>query len=70
MNNITLRACRVNAGMSRQDVAEYMGKSLQTILFWETGKTRPDKANLEMLAELYGVPVNFILLPNSTQNTN
>lgn len=69
MDKITLRACRINRGMSRAEVAKKLGKSIQTILKWETGKTVPDKANLTMLSNLYGVPTSFILIGEPTQNT-
>lgn len=69
MDKITLRACRVNKGMSREEVAKRLGKSVQTILMWETGKTVPDKANIAMMSNLYGVPTSFIIVGKSTQNT-
>lgn len=69
MEKITLRACRVNSGLSREDVARKLGKSVQTILKWENGKSLPDRANLAMLSHIYGVPVSFILLSEPTQNT-
>ena len=36
---ITLKAARVNAELTLEDVAEIMGKSKQSIENWESGKT-------------------------------
>jgi DNA-binding XRE family transcriptional regulator len=36
---ITLKAARVNADMTQDEATERIGKSKQTIVNWETGKT-------------------------------
>ena len=60
---ISLKAARVNAGMSQTDVAKCVQKSNKTIVAWETGKTEIDRANFEMLCNLYRVSIDDILLP-------
>lgn len=37
---ITLRAARVNAELTQKELAEKLGKSENTIINWETGKTK------------------------------
>ncbi len=65
MNQLTLRAWRVNAGFSRKDVAELIGKTARTIYNWEAGLQIPDKGNLDKLAEIYQTSSDFIFLGDS-----
>lgn len=60
MEKINLLACRKNKGLSRQEVAEMLGKSVSTISNWEQGIQAPDKANLMLLSQIYGIPVDLI----------
>ena len=55
------RAWRVNAGLTQDDVSKALQKNKGTIVMWEKGKRKPDKANLEALARLYGCKPNQIL---------
>lgn len=64
MIKISLRAARVNANLTQDDVAAYMKKNKQTIVNWENGKTLIDMANLQILCKLYGIDENYIFLPN------
>lgn len=60
---ISLRAARVNAGMTQSFVAQKLRKNKQTIVNWEAGKTIPDIGNFEALCNLYGVKKEYIFLP-------
>lgn len=60
---ISLAAARVNAKMTQEDVAKAMNKSKNTIVNWENGKTMPDTPALTMLASLYNIPIDNIILP-------
>lgn len=60
---ISLRAARVNAGLTQADVAEKIGKDRMTINNWENGKSPIDMANFAFLCNLYGIDSNYILLP-------
>lgn len=64
----TLKVCRIRAGLKAREVAQYLGKTDTTISLWENGKRIPDKANLAMMADLYGVPTDFILIGKSKKN--
>ena len=38
MPKITLKAARVNAGMTQDEAAGFLGKTKQTIVNWENGE--------------------------------
>lgn len=60
---ISLKAARVNAGLTQTQVAEALGKNPMTIASWENGKSTPNMRNLYALCALYKMPVRNILLP-------
>lgn len=60
---ISLKAARVNANLSQEEVARKMKKSKVTINNWENGKTEIDYGNLNELCRLYSVTMDDILLP-------
>lgn len=60
---ISLKAARVNANLSQEEVARKMKKSKITINNWENGKTEIDYGNLNELCRLYSVTMDDILLP-------
>lgn len=60
---ISLKAARVNAELTQEDVARALQKSKNTINAWENGKTEIDKANFESLCRLYKLPGDQIFLP-------
>jgi DNA-binding XRE family transcriptional regulator len=59
---ISLRAARVNANMTQPEVAKRIGVSSRSICNWERGKSYPNGIVLLKLCELYGVPMDNILL--------
>lgn len=59
---ISLKAARVNANLSQEEVARKMKKSKVTINNWENGKTEIDYGNLNELCRLYSVTMDDILL--------
>lgn len=60
---ISLRAARVNAGLTQDDVARALRKSKQTIVNWENGKSRIDLGNFAALCNLYKIPEDNIIMP-------
>lgn len=60
---ISLKAARVNANLSQENVANKMKKSKVTINNWENGKTEIDYGNLTELCRLYSVTMDDIILP-------
>ena len=63
MVKITLKAARVNAGLTQKDVAERLGISNKTLCSWENGITTPNVHQVQSLCDLYGVSydnLNFL----------
>lgn len=60
---ISLKAARVNAGYTTEEVAEKIGKSRPTINKWENGTVKIDRANLYLLSEIYKISIDNIFLP-------
>ena len=67
MPKITLKAARVNAELTLDDVAERIGKSKQSIENWENGKTPIKYSDLLKLSEIYEMPVEYIRIPEPNQ---
>lgn len=60
---ITLKAARVNAGMTQDEVAKKAGITVQTLSSWEIGKSVPSPLNVFGLCSIYGISVDNIFLP-------
>lgn len=59
---ITLKAARINAGLSQEEVAKKLGVCRQTIIKWERDTGRLNFEKLQSLCRVYGVDVNDIFL--------
>ena len=70
MLKITLKAARVNANYSVQEVAKYMNKCVNTIFDWESGKTPLKILDFDKLCNLYGVSRDNIIIPTTLQNVD
>lgn len=57
---ITLRAARINAGLTQEQVQEQLGISRSTLHRIETGKCSPKYKTLCQLCQLYGISPAFI----------
>lgn len=62
--NMSLRAARVNKGLSQKEAAEQLGVSKDTIGNWEKGKTYPDVQQLKKIEKLYGIKYHDIIFLN------
>lgn len=63
---ITLKAARVNAGLTQQEAAKTLGITRGTLANYEMGRTKPDIEMAKRMAELYGIPVdNLLFLPTN-----
>jgi putative transcriptional regulator len=60
MNKLTLRAARINAGLSVKEVAEAVDVSEDTIYRFETGKSSPKIGAAIKMAQMYGVSVDVL----------
>lgn len=63
---ISLAAARVNAKMTQEEVAEKLHVSRNTIINWENGKVELSIADLSMLSAIYGIPKDYIFLPQKS----
>lgn len=63
MDKVSLREARIFAKLTTIEVAKEIGVAQSTITSWETGKSRPNKAELFYLAMLYGCDIEDIFLP-------
>lgn len=60
MKTLTLKAARVNAGLSVKAAAEAVGVTEDTMYRYESGKSSPKIGTAVKLAELYGVSIDMI----------
>lgn len=65
--SLTLRAARVNKGLTQQQAAKKLGVSRDTVGNWEKGKSFPNAVQIRNLESLYGVECSqIIFLPGNT----
>lgn len=60
---ISLAAARVNAGMTQEEVSKKMQISKNTLVNWEKGLSEPSISQGRKLADLYKMPLDYIILP-------
>lgn len=66
MVKLTLKAARVNAGLTQEEAATRFGISAGTLGNWEKGISFPDAQQVKEICALYGVPYdNLIFSPNN-----
>lgn len=64
MLKITLKAARVNAGLSQKEAAKLLKVSNKTLGNWEKGLSYPTVEKSRKICQLYGVPFdNLEFLP-------
>ncbi len=63
---ISLAAARVNARMTQEEVAKRLKIGKKTIVNWEKGTSIPSFADVNMLSQIYGIPVDNIFLPQKS----
>ena len=60
MAKITLKAARVNAGLTQKEAAAKIGISKQTLSAYENGKRFPEPEVIRRVEEVYGLSYNNI----------
>ena len=58
---ITLKAARVNAGMTQKEAAAMMGISNQTLLKWEKQPEKIPGERYSQICKIYGIPVSRVI---------
>jgi len=59
--SISIKAARVNAGLTQAEVGERIGKTKNTIASYENYTTAPDIKTAQAMAELFGMSVDDII---------
>lgn len=57
---ITMKAARVNRGLTQAEVADALNVTKKTVSYWENGKTIPKLDKIELLCNLLNVQYNDI----------
>ena len=71
MGKITIRAARVNAGLSQKEAADRLGVSNKTLGNWENGITFPPVDKIPEICELYGWSYDDLnFLPSDSLKAN
>ncbi len=63
-STITLKAARVNKGLTQEKAAKLIGISVFTLINYEAGKSYPDVTIIKMIEKVYGIPyhkLNFLV---------
>ena len=58
---ISLKAARVNAGLSQEQVSKELHVSKNTVVNWEKGYSEPKTSQARQLSELYKMPDDYII---------
>ena len=61
MQKMTLKALRVNNGLSQESAAKKLGVSPATLSKWENAKSFPDAIKIGKIEELYRTSYNDII---------
>ena len=61
---------RKEKGLTQMELAERLNVSRQAISRWEVGAAVPSIDNLKVLANLYGIPIGYLLDETSDNITN
>ena len=61
MAKISLRAARVNAGLSQKEASTLLQISNKTLSSWENGETFPSAKKIECLCRLYDTSYDDII---------
>ncbi|MDD7291501.1 helix-turn-helix transcriptional regulator [Veillonella caviae] len=60
-DGLTLKAARVNVGLTQKQAANGIGVSESTLLKYEQGKSYPDVKTLKKIEKLYKIPYHRII---------
>lgn len=61
---VTLKALRVNSGLTQTEAAQKIGVSRVTLKNWENSYTYPNMRQLARICETYGCGMADIFLPS------
>lgn len=61
MARMTLKAARINAGLTQKVAAKEIGVSNKTLGLWEAGVRFPKANKIDKICDLYGLGYNDII---------
>ena len=61
MPKISLKAARVNKGLTQKEAAERLGVGNKTLWMWENNVSIPKADKIDSICELYGVPYDNLI---------
>ena len=61
---IRIRIMRKSHRMTQEDLSNALGQSASSITMYETGRRSPDYETLEALADIFNVPLSYIVGSN------
>lgn len=64
---ITMKAARINAGLTVKEAAAGLGVTPQTICNWEASRTIPGYDKAQAMSELYKFPLDNIFIPQKSE---
>ena len=63
---ITMKAARVNAGLTQDEIAKRMEVTRVTYLKWETGKVKIRLPQFKLFCDIVGIGPDGIFLPTKS----
>lgn len=65
---ITMRAARINVGLTQEEASKQLGISENTLRNWESGKSAPRASKIPDICRLYKCSIeNIIFFENNMQ---
>ena len=64
MPKISLRAARVNAGLSQEEMAKRLGVTREAVASWETGRVKIKDIHLYAICHVTGFAPDDLFLPD------
>lgn len=61
MTKLTLKAARINAGLTQKDAANHLNVSNKTLWAWESGRSMPNAGKIKAICTLYRVNYDDII---------
>jgi len=61
MPKISLKAARINAGLTQKEAAKALKVSNKTLCSWENGISIPKADKIDAICELYAIPYDNLI---------
>ncbi|WP_278390564.1 helix-turn-helix transcriptional regulator [Lactobacillus acetotolerans] len=58
---VTLKAARVNSGLSQKEAAKRLGVAESTLYKWESGRNKPNTKYLGRIKKVFKIPIDYII---------